>query len=79
MSEKLLNSNVKIVKLDNPNREVAGTLGFVEDPKIGDIGKVIYEYEAPDTRITVEKSDALAIYWFADFARDEVELVPDGE
>ncbi|HEX2053919.1 MAG TPA: hypothetical protein VHJ78_09385 [Actinomycetota bacterium] len=77
MSDQWMNRTVKIVRLDDPNREVAGTLGMVEDPKVGDVGKVIYEYPAPDTRVTVEKSNEMGTLWFADFSRDELELQPD--
>lgn len=77
MAQEWLNSEVKIVKLTNPDREVAGTMGMVEDPEVGDVGKVIYEYPAPDLRVTVEKTDyAGNTVWFADFARDELELLP---
>lgn len=74
MTEQWLNSEVKIVKLEDPNREVAGTMGLAQDPEVGDTGKVIYEYPAPDLRVTVEKSDPAGnTIWFADFARDELE------
>lgn len=77
MAQQWLNSEVRIVKLANPDREVAGTMGLVEDPEVGDVGKVIYEYPAPDLRVTVEKSDEAGnTVWFADFARDELELLP---
>jgi hypothetical protein len=79
MSESWLNRDVKIVQLLDPNREVAGTLGLVEDPKIGEVAKVIYEYPAPDTKVSVEKSNEMGTVWFADFAREELELVPEGE
>lgn len=79
MSESWLNRDVKIVQLLDPNREVAGTLGLVEDPKIGEVAKVIYEYPAPDTKVSVEKSNDMGTVWFADFAREELELVPEGE
>lgn len=79
MSESWLNKDVKIVQLLNPNREVAGTMGLVEDPQIGEVAKVIYEYPAPDTKVSVEKSNDMGTVWFADFAREELELVPDGE
>jgi hypothetical protein len=80
MSEKWLNRNAKIVQLLNPNREVAGTLGIVEDPQIGEVAKVIYEYPAPETKVSLEKTDATGgTIWFADFAREELELVPEGE
>ncbi|HEU4868995.1 MAG TPA: hypothetical protein VFV09_14875 [Actinomycetota bacterium] len=79
MSESWLNRDVKIVQLLNPNREVAGTMGLVEDPQIGEVAKVIYEYPAPDTKVSVEKSNDMGTVWFADFAREELELVPEGE
>lgn len=79
MSESWLNKNVKIVQLLDPNREVAGTLGLVEDPQIGEVATVIYEYPAPDTKVSVEKSNEMGTVWFADFSREELELVPDGE
>lgn len=80
MSEKWLNRNAKIVQLLNPNREVAGTMGLVEDPQIGEVAKVIYEYPAPETKVSLEKTDATGgTIWFADFAREELELVPEGE
>lgn len=76
MAEQWLNFEVKIVKLQDPDREVAGTMGFVEQPEVGDVGKVIYEYPAPDLRVTVEKNDAAGnTIWFADFSRDELEPV----
>lgn len=78
MSESWLNREVKIVQLLDPNREVAGTMGLVEDPQIGEIAKVIYEYPAPDTRVSVEKSNDMGTVWFADFSREELELVPEG-
>ena len=79
MSEQWLNRKVKIVKLTLPDRDVAGTLGMVEDPQVGDVGKVIYEYPPPDTKVSVEKSDATGegTLWFADFAREELELLPE--
>ncbi len=79
MSESWLNRDVKIVQLLNPNREVAGTMGLVEDPQIGEVAKVIYEYPAPDTKVSVEKANDMGTIWFADFAREELELVPEGE
>lgn len=72
-----MDRKVKIVKLDDPDREVAGTMGMVEDPKVGDVAKVIHEYPAPDTRVTVEKSNEMGTVWFADFSRDELELLPE--
>lgn len=78
MSESWLNREVKIVQLLDLNREVAGTMGLVEDPQIGEIAKVIYEYPAPDTRVSVEKSNDMGTVWFADFSREELELVPEG-
>ncbi|HYN99329.1 MAG TPA: hypothetical protein VEU28_06610 [Actinomycetota bacterium] len=78
MSESWLNREVRIVQLLDPNREVAGTMGLVEDPQIGEIAKVIYEYPAPDTRVSVEKSNDMGTVWFADFSREELELVPEG-
>lgn len=77
MSEQWLNRKVKIVKLTDPDREIAGTMGLVEDPQVGDVAKVIYEYPAPDTRVTVEKSSDMGTVWFADFSRDELELVQE--
>ncbi|HVL52545.1 MAG TPA: hypothetical protein VM754_13730 [Actinomycetota bacterium] len=79
MSDQWLNRNVKIVKLLDPDREVAGTLGMVGEPEVGDVAKVIYEYPAPDTRVSVEKSNDMGTVWFADFSREELELVPEGE
>lgn len=79
MSESWLNKNVKIVQLLDPNREVAGTMGLVEDPQIGEVAKVIYEYPSPDTRVSVEKSNDMGTVWFADFAREELELVTETE
>lgn len=79
MSESWLNRDVKIVQLLDPNREVAGTMGLVEDPQVGEVAKVIYEYPAPDTKVSVEKSNDMGTVWFADFAREELELVPEGE
>lgn len=77
MTQQWLNSQVKIVNLADPNREVAGTMGLVEEPQVGDVGKVIYEYPAPDLRVTVEKTDSSGnTIWFADFAREELELIP---
>lgn len=76
MSESWLNRNVKVVQLLDPNREVAGTMGLVQDPKIGEIAKVIYEYPAPDSKVSLEKTDITGgTIWFADFSREELELV----
>lgn len=79
MTEQWLNREVKIVQLLDPDREVAGTLGMVEDPEVGDVAKVIYEYPAPDTRVSLEKSNSTGTIWFADFAREELELLPESE
>ena len=80
MAESWMNRHVKIVQLLNEDREVSGTLGMVEEPKVGDTGKVIYEYPPPDLRVTVEKTElGGATVWFADFARNELELVGEGE
>ena len=78
MPETWMNRNVKIVQLLDPDREVAGTMGMVEDPQVGDVAKVIYEHPAPDTRVTVEKSIDMGTVWFADFSREELELLLEG-
>jgi hypothetical protein len=81
MSESWMNRRVKIVQLLKEDREVAGTMGMVVPPEVGDTGKVIYEYPAPDLRVTVEKTDIGGeTVWFADFSRNELELIEgDGE
>jgi hypothetical protein len=80
MPESWMNRQVKIVQNLDENREVSGTMGLLEPPKLGDTGKVIYEYPAPDLRVTVEKSDAAGgTVWFADFNRNELELIGEGE
>jgi hypothetical protein len=79
MSESWLNRNVKIVKLLDPNREVAGTMGLVEDPQIGEVARCIYEYPPPADKVSVEKSNEMGTVWMADFAREELELLPEGE
>jgi hypothetical protein len=39
---------------------------------------VTYEYPEPDLRVTVEKKDVSGgTVWFADFHRNELELVED--
>lgn len=78
MADSWMNKQVKIVQNLGPTREIAGTMGLVEPPKVGDTGKVIYEYPAPDLRVTVEKTDITGgTLWFADFNRNELEPVPD--
>jgi len=80
MSESWVNRQVKIVQNLNPDRDVAGTLGMVVPPEVGDTGKVIYEYPAPDRRVTVEKADVAGVtVWLADFNRNELELTGEGE
>jgi hypothetical protein len=32
-----------------------------------------------DNRVTVEKSNDMGTNWFADFSRDELELLPEDE
>ena len=73
-----MNETVRIVKLLD-DKEVAGSMGFVKDPAVGDVGKVIYEYPAPDRRVTVEMSDEQGnTLWFADFHPDELEYLDVG-
>ena len=79
MTEQWLNAKVKVVQLRKAGRESAGTMGVAQDPAVGDIGKVIYEYPPPDKRVTVERSDESGTIWFADFDRDELELLPENE
>jgi hypothetical protein len=81
MSESWMNRQVKIVQNLDENRDVMGTMGMVVPPEVGDTGKVIYEYPAPDLRVTVEKTDVGGgTVWLADFNRNEVELIEgDGE
>lgn len=78
MSEIQLKSKVKIVQVLDPDREVAGSLGVVEPPQVGDTGEVIYMYPAPDLRVSVEKKDLTGnTIWFADFNRAELEVVAE--
>lgn len=78
MSESWLKKEVRITQNLNEDREIAGTLGVVEPPGVGDTGKVIYEYPAPDLRVTVEKTDLTGgTIWFADFNRNELELIEE--
>lgn len=77
MSESWLNKKVKVIELRLADRDVAGTLGMVEDPQVGDVGTVLYEYQPPDGRVSVEKANSMGTVWLADFARDELEIVPD--
>ena len=80
MSESWLSRQVRIVQNLDENREVAGTMGMVVPPEVGDVGKVIYEYPAPDLRVTVEKTDLTGgSVWFADFNRSELELTGEEE
>lgn len=80
MSDSWMKKTVKIVRLDDPDRDVSGTMGLVQPPEVGDIGEVIYEYPAPDLRVTVEKKDpAGGTLWFADFSRNELELTGEDE
>ena len=80
MSESWLNRQVRIVQNLDENRDVAGTMGMVVPPEVGDVGKVIYEYPAPDLRVTVEKTDVGGgSVWFADFNRNELELTGEDE
>lgn len=73
-----MNETVKVVQLLDENRQVAGSLGLVQDPVVGDVGKVIYEYPPPDSRVTVEKTDESGnTVWFADFEKNELEFLDD--
>ena len=79
MPESWMGRKVKIVRDDNPDREIAGTAGAVVTPEIGDVGEVIYEYPEPDRRVTVENKDTAGnTVWYADYWRNELELV-EGE
>jgi hypothetical protein len=72
-----MDETVKIVRLEG-EKEVAGSMGFMEEPKVGDVGKIIYEYPEPDNRVTVEKSDPEGnTIWFADFLPGEFEYVEE--
>jgi hypothetical protein len=78
MAESWIDKKVRIVRNDNPDREVAGTAGMVVPPEVGEVGQVTYEYPEPDLRVTVEKKDVSGgTVWFADFHRNELELVED--
>ena len=75
-----MHETVRIVQLLNDNRDVAGTYGHVRDPEVGDTGTVVFEFPAPDQRVTVEMKDGEShTLWFADFTRDELEFAPAGE
>lgn len=72
-----MNEMVRIVQLLGGRREVAGTFGFVRDPVVGETGTVVFEYPAPDSRITVQMLDDQGhTLWFADFVKDELEYLP---
>ena len=78
MADSWMGKKVKIVRDDNPDREVAGTAGLLQPPDVGDTGEVTYEYPDPDSRVTVEKKDEAGnTIWFADFHRNELELASD--
>jgi hypothetical protein len=75
---RAMDKTVKIVKIEG-DKEVAGSMGFMEEPQVGDVGKIIYEYPDPDNRVTVEKSDPEGnTIWFADFHPDELEYLQEG-
>jgi hypothetical protein len=72
-----MNETVKIVQLLD-EKEAAGTMGLVEDPVVGDVGKIIYEYPDPDRRVTVEKTDVEGnTIWIADFIPEELEYLEE--
>ena len=72
-----MDETVKIVKLEG-EKEAAGSMGLVQDPVVGDVGKIIYEYPDPDRRVTVEKTDEVGnTIWIADFVPEELEYVEE--
>lgn len=78
MAESWIGRKVKIVRDDNPDREVAGTAGAFVPPEVGEVGEVTYEYPEPDLRVTVENKDVAGnTVWFADFNRNELEPVAE--
>jgi len=72
-----VNEVVRITQLLGAGRDVAGTFGFVRDPAVGETGTVVFEYPAPDSRVTVQMLDGEGhTLWFADFAKEELEYLP---
>lgn len=69
---------VRIVKLNRVDRWFDGTEGVMRAPRVGDVAVICHEYEPtnPSALVAVEMVDENGMtIWFADFARDELELV----
>jgi hypothetical protein len=69
---------VKVVRLLTLDRPYEGTEPLTRPPAVGDIASVCHEYERndPTARVAVEMVDADGnTIWFADFEREELELV----
>lgn len=69
---------VRVTKLLTPSREFSGTESVARAPQVGDTAIVCHLYEPNDPKaaVGVEKVDANGCtIWFADFEREELELV----
>jgi hypothetical protein len=69
---------VRVAKLLIPSRKFTGTEAIARAPRVGDIAVVCHEYAPNDPTATVGvemvNTDGYTI-WFADFEREELELV----
>jgi hypothetical protein len=67
---------VRVVRLAAPERDVTGTDGATRQPRIGDVGTVVFVLE-PGAAYTVECIDDDGMTaWLADFDAHELEPVP---
>jgi hypothetical protein len=70
---------VRIVKLDQPNRQYDGTESVKRLPRIDDLGTIVHVYSVskgtePAYIVQCVDSDGLTV-WLADFTVGELELV----
>ena len=60
-----------------PGRSFDGTAGVMREPRIGDIGTIVHEYDRKAFIVECVDADGLTV-WLADFTSDEIEEVADG-
>ena len=71
---------VRVVKLLEAERSITGSKGSTRQPKVGDMGAVVFVSDSSDFSTTpvyiVEcVDDAGMTVWLADFQEDELEIV----
>ena len=68
---------VRVIRLAEKSRPFEGSEGRSRSPQVGDVGTVVFEYgdgrEADPVGVESVDGDGFTV-WFADFARDELEL-----